>query len=398
MIRTLTALAALAMPIAASAQEPSAQPAAVVVTFTQDEITPLIAEGVRNFESREPVEANDPVRIASISKLIMAIAAMRLVDEGKLDLDRDVSDYLGWRLRSPGFPDTPVTLAQLMSHRAGLRDDAGYIIPLGESLEEKLANPESWYLQAPPGEAPFEYANLGSPVVASVLEAATGERYDRLLERLIFEPLGIKACVNWIGCSPDMAARAVALYRHTGEPARDYPGDLPSDCSVAGAQGVHCSVEDYEPGTNASVFSPQGGVRIGMVDLARLGQALMKGRKGPLMSEATFERFARTAYAGQNEGQDFFCTYGFHLQIIEFGDQPCLDRLFEDGAEYIGHSGEAYGLQSGLWFDGGADRGYAFFRTQAPPPAGGEDTGGFTQGERDLVRRAKAALANKAND
>lgn len=399
MIRTLTALAALAMPLAASAQEPpSRPPASVVVTFTEDTITPLIAEGVRNFESRAAVEANDPVRIASISKLVMAIAAMRLVDEGKIDLDADVSDYLGWRLRSPHFPDAPVTLAQLLSHRAGLRDAAGYIIPLGESLEEKLANPASWYSQAPPGAAPFEYANLGSPVVATALEAATGERYDRLLERLVFAPLGIEACVNWIGCSPAMTARAVALYRHTGEPARDYPGDLPPDCSIPVASDLRCSLEDYAPGTNASVFSPQGGVRIGMVDLARLGQALMKGREGGLMSEATFERFARTAYAGQNEGQDFFCTYGFHLQIIEFGDRPCLDVLFEDGVEYIGHSGEAYGLQSGLWFDGGARRGFAFFRTQAPPPVGGEDTGGFTQGERDLIRRARAALANKAKD
>ena len=58
----------------------------------------------------------------------------KLVDEGKLDLDRDVSDYLGWKLRSPFHPDAPVTLAHLLSHRAGLSDKAGYVIPLGESL------------------------------------------------------------------------------------------------------------------------------------------------------------------------------------------------------------------------------------------------------------------------
>ena len=106
----------------------------------------------------------------------MALAAMRLVDEGKVDLDADVSDYLGFSVRSPNFPDTPVTLAQLLSHRAGLRDAAGYIIPLGESLKDKLNDPGAWFADAPPGEAPFEYANLGSPVVASALEAASGER------------------------------------------------------------------------------------------------------------------------------------------------------------------------------------------------------------------------------
>ncbi len=401
MTRHLIALAALALPSAPTlaAEERSPPPASVVVTFTADEVTSLIAEGVRNFESDEAVDPNDPVRIASISKLVMAIAVMRLVDEGAVDLDADVSDYLGWRVRSPVFPDAPVTLAQLMSHRSGLRDASGYIIPLGESLEEKLKDPASWYAAAPPGEAPFEYANLGSPVVATVLEAATGERYDHLLERLVFAPLGIKACVNWIGCSPDMAARAVALYRHTGEPARDFPGDLPPECAIPRAADTECSLDGYVPGTNASVFSPQGGVRIGMMDLAKLGQALMQGPEGGLMSEESFVRFGVSAYEGRQEGQEFFCTYGFHLQIIEYGDQPCLDLLFDDGAHYIGHSGEAYGLQSGLWFDGGATRGFAYFRTQAPPPAGGEDTGGFTQGERDLISRAQAALAAaQAND
>ena len=250
----------------------------MVVAFDKDQVTPLIVEGLRNFESRELVKANDPVRIASISKLIMALATLRLVDEGKVDRAADVSNYLGFKVRSPNFPDAPVTLAQLLSHRAGLRDKAGYIIALGESLETKLKDPDAWYAEAPPGDASFEYANLGSPVVATALEAATGELYDRLLERTVFTPLGVAACVNWIGCSDDMVSRAVALYRHTDEPARDYPSDLPPACAIPVAKGVECSLETYVPGTNASVFSPQGGVRIGMIDLARIGQRL--GQKG----------------------------------------------------------------------------------------------------------------------
>ncbi|TAD84388.1 MAG: class C beta-lactamase-related serine hydrolase, partial [Sphingomonadales bacterium] len=90
------------MPAAAQdAAPPTAiPPATVVVAFDKDSITPLIVEGLANLETERPVEANDPVRIASISKLIMALTALRLVDEGKLDLDRDVSDYLGWQVRS----------------------------------------------------------------------------------------------------------------------------------------------------------------------------------------------------------------------------------------------------------------------------------------------------------
>ena len=145
--------------------------ATVVVAFDRENMTPLIVEGVRNKNVGEPVKANDPVRIASISKLIMALATLRLVDEGKVELDTDVSDYLGWQVRSPGFPDSPVTLRQLLSHRSGLRDAMGYVVPLSESLQEKLAEPKAWYADARPGEAPFEYANLGSLVAATALEA-----------------------------------------------------------------------------------------------------------------------------------------------------------------------------------------------------------------------------------
>lgn len=399
-------------PAAVPATVPAFVPASVVVAFDRESVTPLITEGVRNFETNEPVEFNDPVRIASISKLIMALATLRLADEGKIDLDADVSDYLGFKVRSPNFPDTKVTLIQLLSHRAGLRDSAGYIIPLGESLEAKLKDPDAWYADAPPGVAPFEYANLGSPVVATALEAATGERYDALMERTVFQPLGVKACVNWIGCSDDMIARAVALYRHTGEPARDYPDDLPPNCPIPVAEGVECSLDDYVPGTNASVFSPQGGVRIGMMDLAKIGQALGRAysnlyRKDRPDSERAADRAVFDAYNlklvlgallfGKNKQQEFFCIYGIHFQAIPATRDGCLDDLFGDHVERIGHSGEAYGLQSGLWFNVVTGEGFAFFRTQAPPPTAGEDTGGFSQGEKDLMKRAQDVLATKAN-
>lgn len=402
MFRTTLAALALALPMTACSEtapeEPKAPPAAVVLTFDKENVTPLIVEGVRNFESGEPVEANDPVRIASISKLIMALATMRLVDEGTIDLDADISDYLGFKVRSPKHPNTPVTLTQLLSHRAGLRDKAGYIIPLGDSLEAKLSDPESWYADAPPGEAPFEYSNLGSPVVATALEAATGERYDTLVERTVFAPLGVDACLNWVGCSDDMVGRAVALYRHTDEPARDYPGDLPPECSIPVAEGVECSLEGYKPGTNASVFSPQGGVRIGMLDLAKIGQALLNARDTGFLSVSTLDLFLQSADDRKNPEQEFFCAYGFHLQAIE-GERPdCLDKLLGAGTPYVGHSGEAYGLQSGLWFSEDKGNGYIYFRTQVPPPVGGEDTGGFVQGEIDLMARAQDQLAKQSAD
>lgn len=386
--RLLAALACLtAAPLAAQDAPP---PATVVVYFDQQTVRPLIVEGLANKERGRAVEANDPVRIASISKLIMALTALRLMDEGKVDLDRDVSDYLGWRLRSPHHPDAPVTLAHLLSHRAGLSDKAGYIIPLGQSLQAKFADPAAWRETGRPGEAAFEYANLGSPVVATVLEAASGERYDRLVERLVFKPLGVKACFNWIGCGPDMEARAVTLYRHTGEVAADGTDRLPPACTIPLAEGQACDLDAYVPGTNASIFSPQGGVRIGMMDLAKIGQALARGPRSGLLSDAGFERLATSVFEGRTGATRMFCHYGLGFQLLQrVGvSSDCDDGLFATGGPFVGHSGEAYGLLSGLWIEAGSYGGVVYFTTEAPPPPGGEDTGNFTPAEKALMARA----------
>jgi CubicO group peptidase (beta-lactamase class C family) len=395
MIRRLLAVLALAAAAPALAAPP---PASVVVFFDRESVRPLIVEGLANKETGRKLEANDPVRIASISKLIMALAALRLADEGKVDLDRDVSDYLGWKVRSPHYPDAPVTLAQLLSHRAGLSGTADYIIPLGESLQAKFADPASWRKGVRPGGSDnplagtdpqdFQYSNLGAPLVATVLEAASGERYDRLVERLVFAPLGVKACFNWVGCGPDMEARAVTLYRHTGEVAADGPGRLPPACTIPVAEGQACDLDAYVPGTNASIFSPQGGVRIGMVDLAKIGQAVYRTEDdGPFLRPETVQRLGWSlAPTGQRA---FFCTYGLHLQLIGHPYLACEgDDLFADGIPRIGHSGEAYGLQSGLWLNPKGDSGFVYFTTEVPPPEGGEDTGGFTPREKALMARA----------
>ena len=124
---------------------------------------------------------------------------MRLVEQGRLDLDRDVSNYLGWSLRNPAFADRPITLRLLLSHRSSLRDGVDYAIPLGTTLQSVLAAPAAFDAEHPPGTF-FRYTNLNFPVIASVIEAAAGERFDRLMARLVLQPLGLDACFNWTTC------------------------------------------------------------------------------------------------------------------------------------------------------------------------------------------------------
>ncbi len=397
--RLIAASLSFALPLSACATTPETDPlpATVVVAFDRDSVTPLIVEGIADRETGRPVEANDPVRIASISKLIMALATLRLVDEGKINLDADVSDYLGWEVRSPNFPDAKVTLAQLLMHKSGLRDRAGYVIPLGENLEEKLAERKAWYADAPPGDAPFEYANLGSPVVATALEAATGERYDVIVERTVFSPLGAAGCLNWTRCGEEQLARAVVLYRDSGEVARDNADGLPPNCTIPVAEDFECNLEDYVPGTNASIFSPQGGVRIGMVDLAKIGQEYLKSVNDNFLSEDTTTDLFFSIFE-KHEDQDFFCSYGLALQAIDNSNGRCQDNLFPDGRIRIGHAGEAYGLRSGLWMDVRAGTGIAYFTTAVPPRQSAEDEGGFDPREIALMERAQALLAQQSDD
>ncbi len=376
----------------------SAPPASVAVAFDRHGIRPVLAEGLADKATGRVVTADDPVRVASVSKLVTTLGMMRLVDGGKLDLDRDVSDYLGWRLRNPAFPGTPISLRLLLSHQSSLLDGPDlYIIPLGRTIREQLADPRVWDTAHAPGSGWFHYTNLNFPVVASVMERASGERFDRLMTRLVLKPLKLHACYNWSGCSPAQAARAVVLYRANGDVATDdLKGALPA-CPVVPAADGSCDLASYTPGWNGSLFSPQGGLRISMRDLAKVGQLLARGGKG-LLSVSAFAEMTRVQWRfdGANGlGEDgtsngFFCAYGLAVHHIATPRADCHDDLFGDGVPRLGHSGDAYALKAGLWVDPATGKGLAFFTTQVPDDSKGAHSA-FTAREEDVVRRAMAA-------
>ena len=390
-MRYLITLLAALTPIPASALPP----ASVAVAFDRTRIRPVLAEGEADRATHRLVTADDPVRIASISKLVTALGVMRLVDAGKLDLDRDVSDYLGYALRNPAFPDKLITLRMLLSHQSSLLDGADrYIIPLGETLQARLAEPALWDTAHAPGSGWFHYTNLNFPVVASAMERATGERFDKLIARLVLRPLKLGACFNWSGCSAGSAARAVVLYRAGDEVAKDdLHGAMPA-CSVVARSDGNCDLSRYRPGSNGALFSPQGGLRISMRDLAKIGQMLTRGGKGFLSRKAFADmtepewRFDGTNGLGEDgTASGFFCAYGLAVHLIGAGGPGCHDDLFGDGTPRLGHSGDAYGLKSGLWFDPKTGRGLAFF-TSAVADDAPNGRSAFTAAEEAIVERS----------
>ena len=141
-----------------------------------------------------PVTERTCFRIASVSKLVMSFAALSLAESGLLDLDRDISDDLGYAVRSPFAPEVPVTMRMLLTHTAGLTDSGPYGTRGLEGacmLRELLDTDESWRSRAP--GACFEYSNLGAGVAGVVIERAAGQPFDDVLQARVFAPLGIRA-------------------------------------------------------------------------------------------------------------------------------------------------------------------------------------------------------------
>lgn len=357
-------------------------------------------QGLADPATGRQVTIDDPVRIASVSKLVVAIGVMRLVEQGRLDLDRDVSHDLGWNLRNPTFADRPITLRQLLSHTSSMRDgDDAYVIPLGHSLRQAVAEPAVWDAAHGPGEGYFAYSNFNFPVVASVMEKATGERFDLLMKRLVLGPLKLDACFNWPTCSDAAIARAVVLTQD-GKAVRDDLGGKRPDCPVFVRDGEQCDLNRWRLGDNGALFSPQGGLRISARDLARIGRLLLGGGAidgVQILSPQSVETMLAPAWrfdgdngsrGGESEG---VCSYGLAVRHLATRLAGCADDPEGQGRGWLGHAGDAYGLRSGLWIDRKRGLGIAYFVTGLPadPPRGQSS---FSAAEEQAFRRAAALL------
>src|SRR5262249_1443685 len=168
----------------------AAIPGAVVVVVKDGKVLLEKGYGFSDIKTRAPVDpARTLFRPGSISKLFTWTAVMQLVEQGKLDLDRDVNDYLDFQIPAT-FPK-PITMRNLMTHTAGFEehikglmvDDPARLLPLRTALIDSL--PKRIY---PPGEV-SAYSNYGASLAGYIVQRVSGEKFEEYIAHHIFGPL-----------------------------------------------------------------------------------------------------------------------------------------------------------------------------------------------------------------
>ena len=156
------------------------------------------------FSTGGPVDGSSVFQVASLGKWLTAWGVMTLVDDGSIDLDRPVSDYLTrWHLPDSEFDNSGVTVRRLLSHTAGLGDGLGYdgfdgpedVQTLEESLTRaRYASPENSgmvELGSEPGSE-WNYSGGGYTILQLLIEEVSGQSFAEFMSERVFVPLGME--------------------------------------------------------------------------------------------------------------------------------------------------------------------------------------------------------------
>lgn len=148
--------------------------------------------------TRVPVTEKTYFRCASVTKLVTGIGLMKMMEEGLLDPDEDISTYLGYTVRNKQYIDTPITLRMLMSHTAGLAEKNSFShlsSRLQDMIDVKRKAGSNFRQSAKPGRV-YAYSNFGAGITGSIVEAVTGKDVSTYMREMLFAPLGIDAAYS----------------------------------------------------------------------------------------------------------------------------------------------------------------------------------------------------------
>lgn len=322
-----------------------------VIHTTKDEIDYMLSYGKQDLESGVDITPETIYRIASVSKVIVAIGVMTLVEKGVLDIYEDISKYLGYEVRNPKHPDKKITLEKIMTQTSSITDgfddpnygyDAvnvmGSYVPLKELLTNpnyKYYNPKT-YLDAAPGEE-WRYSNFNCGILACIIESVTGKYFTDYIKEVLLDPLEIDG-----GFRVEQVVKkdkVASLYYYENEEftlARNLQ------------QFERIMYSKFELGNNFR--GPAGGLFISPKDLSKIMLMMMnkgtyKGKQ--ILKEETVNEMEKVHWSGYSYDPEYKAK-GLQLNLMSGYSKDVLR----------GHFGNAYGLRSFMLYNN--DNGYIF--------------------------------------
>ncbi|MCI5938391.1 MAG: beta-lactamase family protein [Acholeplasmataceae bacterium] len=314
------------------------------LVFKDGKIVEKLNYGFSSLEKHKKVNNNTVFRIASVSKIMVALCIMKLYEEGKLDLTKDISEYLGFNVRNPKYPDVVITLKMIMTQTSSITDgfekdvnsdvDSGYNLINGTNEEctlRDLLDPDgkrfvketfSNYRPA----THFEYSNFGCGILACIVEKITGEYFTDYVKKIVFKPLKIDASF----VVTDIKTKNIAstyLYR-----------DGENKLCRSREMFINNVYKKFPLGENFR--GPAGGLFISTNGLMKIMKALLSGGK-PILKTATLDKMMQMAWAGKRQPNDSYVAKGLQLEIVDYFNNR---RLY-------GHFGDAYGVKSYFLFN-----------------------------------------------
>ncbi|MEJ7586864.1 MAG: serine hydrolase domain-containing protein [Ferruginibacter sp.] len=282
------------------------------------------AFGLKDIDKKTPLTTHDIFRIASISKSFSATSIMQLAEKGKVSIHDDFSKLVGFTIRNPRFPATVITLKMVLSHTSSINDSEGYF-NLDVITPGKNPGWENCYSDYEPGKG-YRYCNLNYNMVGAVIEKISGERFDQYVKHHILDPLALYGgyCIDSLDSS-----RFTTLYEYDTA-AKIF---IPSPMAYAPRRE---EIRNYIMGYSTPIFSPTGGMKISVTDLAKymmMHMHLGKYNGVKIISKRSAKRMQKKI--AEEEG------YG--LAISNIGN-------LVPGKIMTGHTGSAYGLYSAMFF------------------------------------------------
>ena len=276
---------------------------------------------------RKPIQEDGVFVIQSISKTFISTAIMQLVEKRKLKLDDDVNQYLPFTVRNPYYPDIPITIRMLLGHRSTINDKQ-----YGWTFSQ--INPRTgkkWrecYNDYMPG-AKFSYCNFNYNLLGAIIEGVTGERFFDYIDEHIMMPLGMHASLNLTRIDSTRLVRALVYDRNEKRFKKD-------SSPIYSPLYYRNRLDNYELGSTTACFSPSGGVKTSVSDLAKY--MMMHMNYGELDGKKILDKESELKLWKPLSTDTTYALGFFH------------NRSVLKGEEVIGVRGSAHGVHSAMYF------------------------------------------------